>query len=134
MVVPARSAFFEMFGSAPVPRIRKKTRVQLTHTEKKRICEVQIDNPQCFFYKSTADIANEDERRRERDRGRIAEYVDEIIDLLKAMGMNDEDCNVEEFISPLEEDQVNVIMMLHWVTNAKATLTLSLDFGRWKKC
>ena len=51
-----------------------------------------------------ADIANEDDRRRERDRGRIAEYVDEIIDLLKAMEMNDEDCNVEEFISPLEED------------------------------
>ena len=46
MVVPARSAFFAMLGSAPVPRIRKKTRVQLTHTEKKRICEVQIDNPQ----------------------------------------------------------------------------------------
>ena len=46
MVVPARSTFFEMFGSAPVPRIRKKTRVQLTHKEKKRICEVQIDNPQ----------------------------------------------------------------------------------------
>ena len=46
-----------------------------------------------------ADIANEDERRRDRDRGRIAEYVDEIIDLLKAMGMNDEDCNVEE-LSP----------------------------------
>ena len=81
-----------------------------------------------------ADIANEDERRREHDRGRIAEYVDEIIDLLKAMGMNDEVCNVEKFISLLEEDQVNVIMMLHWVTNAKATLTLSLVFGRWKKC
>ena len=64
----------------------------------------------------------------------IAEYVDDIIDLLKAMGMNDEDCNVEEFISPLGEDQVNVIMMLHWVTNANATLTLSLVFGRWKKC
>ena len=46
MVVPACSAFVEMFGSAPVPRIRKKTRVQLTHTEKRRICEVQIDNPQ----------------------------------------------------------------------------------------
>ena len=46
MVVPARGAFFEMFRSVPVPRIRKKTRVQLTHTEKKRICEVQIDNPQ----------------------------------------------------------------------------------------
>ena len=35
-----------MFGSAPVPRIRKKTRVQSTHTEKKRTCEVEIDNPQ----------------------------------------------------------------------------------------
>ena len=135
MVVQSRSAFVhEMFGSAPVPRIRKKTRVQLSHTEKKRICEVQIDNPQCFSFKSTADIANEDEHRRERDRGRIAEYVDEIIDLLKAMGMNDEDCNVEEFISPLEEDHVNVIMMLHWVTNAKATLILSLVIGRWNKC
>ena len=42
--------------------------------------------------------------------------------LLKAMGMSDEDCNVEEFISPLEEDQVNVIMMLHWVTNANKQL------------
>ena len=46
MVVPTRSAFVEMFGSAPVPRTRKKTRVQSTHTEKKRSCEVQIDNPQ----------------------------------------------------------------------------------------
>ena len=46
MVVLARSAFVEMFGSATVPRIRKKNRVQLTHTKKKRICEVQIDNPQ----------------------------------------------------------------------------------------
>ena len=82
---------------------------------------------------SNADIASEDERWRERDRGRIAEYVDEIIDLLKAMGMNDEDCNVEEFIPPLEEDQVNVIMTLHWVTNAKATPTLSLVLVRWKK-
>ena len=57
-------------------------------------------------------IANEDERRRERDRRRIAEYVDEIIDLLRAMGMSDEDCNVEEFISPVEENKVNVIMTL----------------------
>ena len=80
-----------------------------------------------------ADIANENERRRERDRGRIAEYVDEIIDLLQAMGMSDEDCNVEEFTSPLEEDQMNLIMTLHWVTNSKATLTLSLVTGRWKK-
>ena len=80
-----------------------------------------------------ADIANEDERRRERDRGRIAEYVDEINDLLEAMGMGDNDCDVEAFISPPEEDQVNVIMTLFWVTNAKATLTLSLLIGRWKK-
>ena len=58
-------------------------------------------------------LSNEDERRRERGRGRIAECVDEIIDLLQAMGMNDKDCNVEEFIPPLEEDHVNVIMMLH---------------------
>ena len=57
-----------------------------------------------------ADIANEDERRHESDRGRIAEYVDEIIDLLEAMGMSEEDYNVEEIISPLEEDHVNVIM------------------------
>ena len=35
-----------LFGSAPVPSIKKKTRVQLTHTEKRRICEVQILNPQ----------------------------------------------------------------------------------------
>ena len=47
MVVHACSAFvYEMFGSAPLPRIREKIRVQLTHTENKRICEVQIDNPQ----------------------------------------------------------------------------------------
>ena len=59
-----------------------------------------------------ADIANEDERRRERDRGRNAEYVDEIIDLLRAMGMSDERCDVEDFISPEVEDQVNVIMTL----------------------
>ena len=81
-----------------------------------------------------ADIANEDERRRERDRGRIPEYVDEINDLLAAMGMGDNDCDVEEFISPSEEDQVNVIMTLFWVTNVKATLTLSLSIRRWKKC
>ena len=49
----------------------------------------------------SANIANEVERRRERDRGRIAKYIDEIIDLLQAMGMSDGDCNVEEFISPL---------------------------------
>ena len=59
-----------------------------------------------------ADIANEDERRRERDRGRIGEYVDEIIALLRVMGMSDEDCDVEEFISPTEEDEVNVILTL----------------------
>ena len=81
-----------------------------------------------------ADIANEDERWRERDRGRIATYVDDIIDLLHAMGISDEDCNVENFISPLVEDQVNVIMTLHWVTNAKTTLTLSPVLVRWKKC
>ena len=47
MVVHARSAFvYEMFGSPLGPRIRKKTRVQLTHTRKKRVCEVQIHNPQ----------------------------------------------------------------------------------------
>ena len=47
MVIHARSAFvYEMFGSALVPGNRKKTRVQLTHTEKKRIREVQIHNPQ----------------------------------------------------------------------------------------
>ena len=79
-----------------------------------------------------ANIANEDDRR--RDQGRIAEFVDEIIDLLMAMGLSEKDCNVEAFISPLEEDQVNVIMTLFWVTNAKATLTLSLSIGRWKKC
>ena len=50
-----------------------------------------------------ADIANEDERWRERDRGRIARYVDDVIDLLQAMGIGDVDCNVEKFISPLEE-------------------------------
>ena len=60
--------------------------------------------------------------------------VDEISDFLQAMGMSDGDCNVEELISPPEEDQVNVIMTLHWVTNAKETLTLSLLIGRWKKC
>ena len=47
MVVHARSAFVcEMFGSTPVPRIRKNTRALLTHTEKKRISEAQIHNPQ----------------------------------------------------------------------------------------
>ena len=46
----------------------------------------------------------------------------------------DNDCDVEAFISPPEEDHVNVIMTLFGVTNAKATLTLSLFFGRWKKC
>ena len=95
MVVPARSAFVEMFGSAPVPRIRKKTRVQLTHTEKKRICEVQIDNPQWTQEKISQFVSKEFDK---------SEYVDEIIDFLKAMGMSDDDCNVEEFISPLEED------------------------------
>ena len=81
-----------------------------------------------------ADIANEDERRRERDRGLIAEHVNEINNLLVAMGMSDKDCNVETFIPPPEEDQVNVIMTLFWVTNAKATPILSLLIGRWKKC
>ena len=75
-----------------------------------------------------------DERRREHNRGRIAEYVDEINDLLEAMGMGDNDCDVEAFISPSEEDQVNVIMTLLWVTNAKATLTLSPLIGRGKQC
>ena len=81
-----------------------------------------------------ADIANEDERRRERDRGRIAKYIDEINDLLGAMGMGDNDFDLEAFISPPEEDQVNVIMTFFWVTNTKATLTLSPSIGRWKKC
>ena len=46
MVAHARRAFiYEMFGSAPVPRIIKKTRVQLAYREKKRICEEQIHNP-----------------------------------------------------------------------------------------
>ena len=35
-----------MFGSASVPRIIQKTRVQLTHTKKKIMCEVQTHNPQ----------------------------------------------------------------------------------------
>ena len=35
-----------LFGSAPVPRIRKKTRVQLIPTERKKICVVQILNPE----------------------------------------------------------------------------------------
>ena len=78
------------------------------------------------------DIANEDERR--RDRGRIAEFVDEIHDLFMAMGLSEKDCNVGDLSSPPEEDQVNVIMTLFWVTNAKVTLTLSLSIGRWKKC
>ena len=75
-------------------------------------------------------LSNEDEHRRERDQGRITEYVDEIINLILATGMNGKDCNVEDFVSPLEEDQVNVIMMLRWITNARATLTLSLVIGR----
>ena len=48
--------------------------------------------------------------------------------------MGDNDCDVEAFILPPEEDQVNVIMPFFWVTNAKATLTLTLHIGRWKKC
>ena len=59
-----------------------------------------------------ADIADEDKRRRKRDRGRIAEYVVEINNLLGAMGMGDNDCDMEAFISPPEEDQVNVILTL----------------------
>ena len=35
-----------MVGFAPVPRIIKKSRVQLTHTKKKRLCDVQIHNSQ----------------------------------------------------------------------------------------
>ena len=58
----------------------------------------------------------------------------EINDLLAAIGMGDNDCDVEAFISPPEEDQVNDIMTFFWVTNTKATLTLSLLIGRWKKC
>ena len=50
------------------------------------------------------------------------------------MDMSDGECNVEELISVPEEDRVIVIMTLHWVTNAKATLTKRLLFGRWKKC
>ena len=81
-----------------------------------------------------ANIANEDECGREHDWRRIAECVDEIIDLLRAMGISDGDCDVEEFISSSKKDEVNVIMTLHWVTNAKVTLTLSFLIGRWKKC
>ena len=47
LVVRARIAFVcKMFGCAPVPRISKKTLVQITNTEKKRISEVQIHNSQ----------------------------------------------------------------------------------------
>ena len=47
MVVHAHSVFVnKMFGSTPMPRIIKKIEAQLTHTNKKRICEVQIHNPQ----------------------------------------------------------------------------------------
>ena len=35
-----------LFGSAPVPKLSKKTRVQLKYREKRRICEVQSLNPQ----------------------------------------------------------------------------------------
>ena len=66
MVVPARSAFVEMFGSAPVPRIRKKTRVQLPHIEKKRIYEVQIDNPQWTQEKISQFVSKEFDKAIER--------------------------------------------------------------------
>ena len=80
--------------------------------------------------------ANERERDRDREceRGRIAEFVDEIIDVPQAMGMSDGECNVEDFISLLEEDQLIVIMTLHWVTNTRSNLTLRLLVGKWKKC
>ena len=70
----------------------------------------------------------------ERERGRVAEFANEIIDVLLAMGMSDRGCGIEGFISPSEEDHAIDIMTLHCVTNAKATLTLSLLFGKWKKC
>ena len=74
-----------------------------------------------------ADIANADEQEH------LVEFVDEIIDVLHAMGMINGECNVDEFIFPPEEDQVSAIMTLHCVTNAKATLTLRLHVGRRKK-
>ena len=76
-------------------------------------------------------IANEDEREHDQD---IAKYVDEINELLKAIGMSDKECDAEAFVAPSEEDEVNVIITLFWVTNEKATLTLSFSIGRWKKC
>ena len=48
-----------MFGSALVPRIRKKSQAQSTHTEKKRICEVQIDNPQWIQEKISQFVSKE---------------------------------------------------------------------------
>ena len=50
------------------------------------------------------------------------------------MGVSNGECDVEDFISPQMGDQEIVIMTLHWVTNAKATLALRLLVGKWKKC
>ena len=37
-------------------------------------------------------IANEYERGRERERGSLAEFIDEIVDVLQAIGMSDGEC------------------------------------------
>ena len=127
-----------LFGSAPVPTLSKKTRVQLNYREKRRICEVQSLNPQWAqdrisqyaskeFGKSigralVSKIMKEGERwnslpdnKGGRTRNKPARHVVGINDLLGAMGMADNDCEVEAFISPLEEDHVNRHAILHRV-------------------
>ena len=83
---------------------------------------------------SNTDIANANECERERERGRLEEFVNVIIDVLHAMGKSNGECNVEKFIFSSKDDKVTVIMTLHRVTNAKATLTSRLLLVRWKKC
>ena len=55
-----------------------------------------------------AHIANADER----ERWRLADFFDEIIDVLQAIGMSDGECNVKYFPTPREGDEVIVIMIL----------------------
>ena len=85
---------------------------------------------------SNTDIANANEFEcdRGRERGRLEEFVNVIIDVLHTMGMINGECNVVKFIFSLEDDKMIVIMTLHRVTNAKATLTSRLLVDRWKKC
>ena len=99
-----------MFGSHSSSRKRKKTLVQVTRTEKKKICEIQRHNPK-WTQDKIVEVASTD-----------APFASK--NVLQGMGMSDEECNVEDFIFLPGADQVIVIMTLHWVKNAKATLPL----------